>query len=606
MVTIFRHSKVVSLAIIVIIISFLVGTISILAIYNNAKQQLYNRLQDIVNLEKAGIEARMGLPDTNENDIIKFIEQIRKKTNSIGNEYEILLARSINDSIQFIFSDKSLNNYPKFSKKNPIATLMQNGLNRESGYLKQKDYNGVKVFAAYTFVEELNWGIVAKIPTSDFNSPYIKTFIWIGISFFGIISFFTYLFLRITNPEIDRVETKLELAKEKIVVQGEEKTYLIDELTIVKKEKVSRVKALQVAKEKIVVQGQEKINLIDELIIVKKEKVSRVKALQVAKEKIVVQGQEKTDLIDELTIVKKEKVSRVKALEVAKEKIVVQGQEKASLVDELVIANKELAFQNEEKAKRANELEFKIKHRTKELEESLGREKELGVLKTNFVSMASHEFRTPLTAISATTDIILRYYNELSQDGINIRLEKIKKEVLDMTVMLEDILIIGKSNSQKLEYKPSLINLTDTIKNIVSEYQLSDPQNRSISYALSSSDIMVVADKKWINHIVINLLSNAIKYSEDDTPIEISIKEEQTVVYFSFTDYGIGIMKKDIEKLFEPFHRGENVGNVTGTGLGLSVLEKAINLHKGKIEIESEIGKGSRFKVILPSTKNNI
>jgi signal transduction histidine kinase len=536
MVTIFRHSKVVSLAIIVIIISFLVGTISILAIYNNAKQQLYNRLQDIVNLEKAGIEVRMGLPDTNENDIIKFIEQIRKKTNSIGNEYEIVLARSINDSIQFIFSDKSLNNYPKFSKKNPIATLMQNGLNRESGYLKQKDYNGVKVFAAYTFVEELNWGIVAKIPTSDFNSPYIKTFIWIGISFFGIISFFTYLFLRITNPEIDRVETKLELAKEKIVVQGEEKTYLIDELTIVKKEKVSRVKALQVAKEKIVVQGQEK----------------------------------------------------------------------ASLVDELVIANKELAFQNEEKAKRANELEFKIKHRTKELEESLGREKELGVLKTNFVSMASHEFRTPLTAISATTDIILRYYNELSQDGINIRLEKIKKEVLDMTVMLEDILIIGKSNSQKLEYKPSLINLTDTIKNIVSEYQLSDPQNRSISYALSSSDIMVVADKKWINHIVINLLSNAIKYSEDDTPIEISIKEEQTVVYFSFTDYGIGIMKKDIEKLFEPFHRGENVGNVTGTGLGLSVLEKAINLHKGKIEIESEIGKGSRFKVILPSTKNNI
>ncbi|MFT4801813.1 MAG: hypothetical protein ACI93N_001588, partial [Flavobacteriaceae bacterium] len=82
MVTIFRHSKVVSLAIIVIIISFLIGTISILAIYNNAKQQLYNRLQDIVNLEKAGIEVRMGLPDTNENDIIKFIEQIRKKTNS--------------------------------------------------------------------------------------------------------------------------------------------------------------------------------------------------------------------------------------------------------------------------------------------------------------------------------------------------------------------------------------------------------------------------------------------------------------------------------------------------------------------------------------------
>jgi PAS domain S-box-containing protein len=406
------------------------------------------------------------------------------------------------------------------------------------------------------------------------------------------------------NEEKQQLADELSLANKELTFQNEEKDELIDELTIIKNKKTLRAEALALAKEKIIVQGEEKAELIDELIIVKKEKTSRVEALAIAKEKIVVQGEEKAELIDELIIVKKEKTSRVEALAIAKEKIVAQGQEKASLVDELVIANKELAFQNEEKAKRANELEFKIKHRTKELQESLEREKELGILKTNFVSMASHEFRTPLTAISATSDIILRYYNELSRDDINLRLEKIKKEVLDMTIMLEDILIIGKSNSQKLEYNPRLINLTDTIKHIASEYQLTDPQNRSISYNLTSSDIMVMADKKWINHIVINLLSNAIKYSEENTPIEISIEEEQTGVYFSFTDYGIGITKKDIEQLFEPFHRGENVGNIPGTGLGLSVLKKAIDLHKGKIEIESEIGKGSSFKVILPSTKN--
>ena len=111
---------------------------------------------------------------------------------------------------------------------------------------------------------------------------------------------------------------------------------------------------------------------------------------------------------------------------------------------------------------------------------------------------------------------------------------------------------------------------------------------------------MVNVDKKWIKHIIVNLLSNALKYSEKDTPIEISINKDKTGVKFSFRDYGIGISKKDFKHLFEPFHRGVNVGEVSGTGLGLSVLQKAVELHQGKIEIESEINIGSTFKVTLP------
>ncbi len=248
------------------------------------------------------------------------------------------------------------------------------------------------------------------------------------------------------------------------------------------------------------------------------------------------------------------------------------------------------------------DLESKVKLRTQKLEESLEREKELGQLKTSFVSMASHEFRTPLTSIKTTSDIVLRYGDKLSREDINERLRKIKREVEDMTVMLEDILIIGKSDAQKLNYNPELLNLVSLITDIITEYQLNESESKSIDYIISSPVIMVHADKKWIKHIVINLFTNATKYSAKDKPIEITIKQERSSVSFCFMDYGIGVSKNDIKLLFEPFHRGKNTQNISGTGLGLSVVKKAVELHKGKIEVESKLGKGSSFKVILFST----
>ena len=234
------------------------------------------------------------------------------------------------------------------------------------------------------------------------------------------------------------------------------------------------------------------------------------------------------------------------------------------------------------------------------IEEALEREKELSILKSKFVSMASHEFRTPLASIGATSDVIMRYFDKLSRSDINLRLEKIKREVDDMTMMLEDILIIGKSNSQKLDFKADLLDLVSLIKEIISEYQLSESKSRTLIYDTSSPAIMVAADKRWIKHIVVNLLSNAIKYSAEDKQIEISIKKEASGICFSFKDYGIGISKKDVKLLFEPFHRGDNVGEISGTGLGLAILQQAIDLHKGKIEVESKIGEGSNFTITLP------
>ena len=262
---------------------------------------------------------------------------------------------------------------------------------------------------------------------------------------------------------------------------------------------------------------------------------------------------------------------------------------------------------------KAKELDIslkKVQDRTLELTESeqqlrtlLLKEKELSLLKTSFVSMASHEFRTPLTSIKATSDVILRYFDKLSKDDINKRLEKIKREVEDMTTMLEDILIIGKSNAQKLNYNPELLNIVSLIKNIINEYQLNEFENRSIVYKTPLPVILAQVDKKWIKHIIINLFSNAIKYSDKEKQIEISIKKDQNGISFSFKDYGIGISKQDIKELFTPFHRGKNVQDISGTGLGLSILKKAVELHKGRIEVKSKIGKGSNFKINLPIQK---
>jgi PAS domain S-box-containing protein len=245
-------------------------------------------------------------------------------------------------------------------------------------------------------------------------------------------------------------------------------------------------------------------------------------------------------------------------------------------------------------------LEDTVKKRTFELEDSLEKEKELGKLKTSFVAMASHEFRTPLAAIQAATDVILKYNDKLSQEDIKKRLFKIKREVSGMTIMLEDILIIGKADSQKLQFNAIEQDLVVLVKNIVSDYQLTQVEVREVIYRISRDEIMLNADPKWIKHIILNLLSNAVKYSEAPTSIRIEIRQEENEIILSVTDKGIGISEKDQESLFEPFHRGKNVGNIQGTGLGLSVLQTAIDLHKGKIKVESKLNNGSTFIVSLP------
>ena len=138
------------------------------------------------------------------------------------------------------------------------------------------------------------------------------------------------------------------------------------------------------------------------------------------------------------------------------------------------------------------------------------------------------------------------------------------------------------------------------MKNILSDTQLTKIEPREIEFQLSHSSIVMQGDEKHIKHIINNLISNAVKYSLPPSPIEIKIELENNTVNLSVSDQGIGIPKKDFDMIFEPFYRGENTEHISGTGLGLSIIKKAVEMHKGEIIVESEEGKGSTFKIILP------
>jgi|GEM_PF-1755587 signal transduction histidine kinase len=246
-------------------------------------------------------------------------------------------------------------------------------------------------------------------------------------------------------------------------------------------------------------------------------------------------------------------------------------------------------------------LEKKIDERTKELKIALDKEKELGEAKTRFVTMASHEFRTPLTSINSATDIILRYSEKLNKSDIEKRLHKIKSEVADMTKTLEDFLIIGKSYANKLKFHAKETNIINLVQDIINGFMFNLDEKREIEIDFVVDEILLMVDEKWIKIIVNNLISNAIKFSEPPSKIKVKISKEKNCIVLTVSDLGIGISKKDQNNIFEPFHRGENAEIIEGTGLGMSIVKKAVELHNGTIEVLSELNKGTEVKISFKS-----
>jgi len=255
-----------------------------------------------------------------------------------------------------------------------------------------------------------------------------------------------------------------------------------------------------------------------------------------------------------------------------------------------------------------NELEIKVEERTVKLNQALEKQKELNELKSKFVSTASHEFRTPLSAINFAAGSIKKYWGKMEPVMIEKKLHKIEDQVMHMTKLLDDVLVIGQSGAGKIRNNPLDMPLGSFINEIIEEVYTSHEKSNKI-VVIDTENIKnetIFIDEKLGRNIFINLISNAVKYSKNKEDVTIEFSSEKDFTIVAITDFGIGISKSELKTIFTPFSRGENVDLIQGTGLGLSIAKEAIDAIGGEIVVNSTLGYGATFKVKIPKNKNNV
>jgi PAS domain S-box-containing protein len=239
--------------------------------------------------------------------------------------------------------------------------------------------------------------------------------------------------------------------------------------------------------------------------------------------------------------------------------------------------------------------------RLDEIRLALEREKELSALKTRFFSMASHEFRTPLSTALAAAQLLEDCQDEWDNSSKRLRnLQRIQGSVKNMVQMLDDILTINRAEAGKLEFNPKQLDLELFCGAFIEELRLSTGEIHKLTFTRQGKAVPGWVDDRLLRSILANLLSNAIKYSPDGGNVHLALEFEPDKVILQVQDWGIGIPPKAQKQLFEPFHRGQNVRSISGTGLGLVVVKKCVDLHQGTIKITSEVGVGTNCVVTLP------
>ncbi len=227
------------------------------------------------------------------------------------------------------------------------------------------------------------------------------------------------------------------------------------------------------------------------------------------------------------------------------------------------------------------------------------RETELSDLKTRFVSMTSHEFRTPLAVILSSAELLEAYGERWPPTKRSDHYARIKTSVGTMRELLDAVLVIGKSEAGKLECKPGPLDLARFIRESV-EAVASTSLRHELRMELAEPFPEARIDEKLAVHVLTNLLSNAVKYSPAGGVVNVRAKAAGRDLVLEVADRGIGIAEEDLARLFESFHRGRNVGTIPGTGLGLAVVKRAVSAHGGSIDVRSEEGEGTTFLVRLP------
>jgi signal transduction histidine kinase len=251
---------------------------------------------------------------------------------------------------------------------------------------------------------------------------------------------------------------------------------------------------------------------------------------------------------------------------------------------------------NKQIEKLNEELEHKVEVRTQELSEALSKERELSDLKSRFVSMASHEFRTPLSTILSSVSLIGKYVEADEQDKRDKHILRIRSAVNNLTDILNEFLSLGKIEEGKIQVHLSSFNIKEQVHLIISEIGPILKKGQVIKYA-HEGFTQVNLDTSLLRNIIINLISNAIKFSSEDATIWVDSKCAENEIVLTIRDEGLGIPEEDMKHLFERFFRGKNVVNIQGTGLGLHIVSKYVELMGGTIHVGTALEKGTRFTI---------
>lgn len=279
---------------------------------------------------------------------------------------------------------------------------------------------------------------------------------------------------------------------------------------------------------------------------------------------------------------------------------------------ELASVHSEIKKLNLELEKRVDERTEELARAVKELAESkqeitgmLTREQELNELKSRFITTASHEFRTPLATILSSVSLISKYEAPQDSEKRAKHIARIKSSVSNLTGILNDFLSLSKLEEGLVRNNPIPFELTEFIKELTDEMRNMSKPGQKIQYNHLGESTEVSLDKQLLKNVMINLLSNAIKYSDEGKMIECISEHKGNNIVLTVKDEGLGISMEDQPHVFERFFRAKNAVNIEGTGLGLNIIKKYVELMQGEINFESELNKGSSFSVIIPNSVEN-
>ncbi len=276
-----------------------------------------------------------------------------------------------------------------------------------------------------------------------------------------------------------------------------------------------------------------------------------------------------------------------------------QKTELEKITDKIRQLNSSLEVKVEERTLILKEALQKLEQSQQELSEALDKERLLNEIKSRFVSMASHEFRTPLSTVLSSASLLSKYTGGDDQDKRNKHIQRIKNSVNHLNDILEDFLSLGKLNEGKVEKMPEETNLNELLLDTLEEMKSILKKDQHFEL-YCSNDCISYADKKLFRNILINLIGNAIKFSDEGKLIEVKAETNGEMAVISVKDQGIGISKEDQQHLFSSFFRGANATNIQGTGMGLHIVKRYVDLMGGQIHLQSQLNKGTTVTFAVP------